>query len=137
MPYFLEPVNTFWPPPWTSHLFFSLLLQYVFPISYFPDIFLFFKSPFLCYILSISLSLKYNMYFFTCTYWRSKTVERKVPFHGFLIFFWNLQVSSQYRWTFVAGIAKPLKPRVAFHEYHRYSDEVSWKNYPSTCRFRW
>ena len=70
-------------------------------------------------------------------YWRSKTVERKVPFHGFLIFFWNLQVSSQYRQTFVAGIAKPLKPRMDFQEYRHYRDEVSWKNYRSTCRFHW
>ena len=98
-------------PPELPIYYFSFYFNMFFPISYFPNIFLFYKLPFLCYILSISLSLKYSMYFFTITFWRSKIVERKVPFHGFLIFFENLQVSSQYRPTFIAGIAKPLKPR--------------------------
>ena len=40
-----------------------------------------------------------------------------------------------YPQTFVVGIEKLLKPRVAFHEYRRYSNKVLWKNYRSTCRF--
>ena len=133
MPYFLESVNTFSPPPWTFH-FFSFYFNMFFPISYFPDIFVFYKSPFLCYILSISLSLKYSMYFFHKHLLKIQNRGKECAFPRLFIFL-NLQVSSQFLCTFVVGITKPSKPRVAFYKYRLNSDAVSWKTYCSTCRF--